>query len=148
MTLSSLSFLSNANPAFLQSLYETYTKSPDSVDASWRALFDELRDEVAANNNLSPSWGAKLTLKDDDLDVPTPVAPKKEAKTPSATDKTAAALSADTVTQAQAESMAHDSIRALMLVRAYRACGHFLAKLDPLGLTETTAHPELDYRSY
>ena len=146
MTMSSLSFLSSANPAFLQSLYETYTKNPDSVDASWRALFDELRDDVAANNNLSPSWGSKMTIKDDDLDVPTPVTAKKDAKT--GADKGAPALPADAVTQAQAETMAHDSIRALMLIRAYRACGHFLAKLDPLDLTETAQHPELDYRSY
>jgi 2-oxoglutarate dehydrogenase E1 component len=146
MTLSSFSFLSGANPAFLQSLYETYSKNPDSVDPSWRALFDELRDDVAANNNLSPSWGSKLTIKDSDLDVPTPVTAKKDAK--DGADKGAPALPADAVTQAQAEAMAHNSIRALMLIRAYRACGHFLATLDPLNLTETAQHPELDYRSY
>lgn len=144
---SSLAFLSNANPAFLQSLYENYAKNPDSVDASWRALFDDLRDEVAANNNLSPSWGSKLTLKDDDLDVPGPVTAKKETKNAPA-DKNAPILPADAMARADAEAMVHDSIRALMLIRAYRACGHFLAKLDPLGLTETANHPELDYRTY
>jgi 2-oxoglutarate dehydrogenase E1 component len=146
---SSLAFLSNANPAFLQSLYENYAKNPDSVDASWRALFDDLRDEVAANNNLSPSWGSKLTVKDDDLDVPGPVVAKKDSKDKAApADKNAPILPADAVARADAEAMVHDSIRALMLIRAYRACGHFLAKLDPLGLTETANHPELDYRTY
>jgi 2-oxoglutarate dehydrogenase E1 component len=41
-----------------------------------------------------------------------------------------------------------DSIRALMLIRAYRVRGHLEAKLDPLGLTEVKPHPELDPASY
>ena len=41
-----------------------------------------------------------------------------------------------------------DSIRALMIIRAYRIRGHLIANLDPLGLTEHTPHPELDPKSY
>ena len=41
-----------------------------------------------------------------------------------------------------------DSIRALMLIRAYRVRGHLQATLDPLGLQKREPHPELDYRSY
>jgi 2-oxoglutarate dehydrogenase E1 component len=41
-----------------------------------------------------------------------------------------------------------DSIRALMLIRAYRVRGHLEAKLDPLGLTEVKPHPELDPKAY
>jgi 2-oxoglutarate dehydrogenase E1 component len=41
-----------------------------------------------------------------------------------------------------------DSIRALMLIRAYRVRGHLEADLDPLGLTEVKPHPELDPRTY
>ncbi|MCS6921604.1 MAG: 2-oxoglutarate dehydrogenase E1 component, partial [Elioraea sp.] len=41
-----------------------------------------------------------------------------------------------------------DSIRALMLIRAYRVRGHLEAKLDPLGLKIPAAHPELDPASY
>ncbi len=36
-----------------------------------------------------------------------------------------------------------DSIRALMLIRAYRAMGHLAADLDPLGLAERKKHREL-----
>ena len=36
-----------------------------------------------------------------------------------------------------------DSIRALMLIRAYRAMGHLVANLDPLGLAERKKHREL-----
>jgi 2-oxoglutarate dehydrogenase E1 component len=41
-----------------------------------------------------------------------------------------------------------DSIRALMLIRAYRVRGHLEANLDPLGLTEIAPHPELDPKAY
>jgi 2-oxoglutarate dehydrogenase E1 component len=41
-----------------------------------------------------------------------------------------------------------DSIRALMLIRAYRVRGHLEANLDPLGLMKPEAHPELDPKSY
>ncbi len=41
-----------------------------------------------------------------------------------------------------------DSIRALMLIRAYRVRGHLEAQLDPLGLKIPSAHPELDPATY
>ena len=41
-----------------------------------------------------------------------------------------------------------DSIRALMLIRAYRVRGHLYANLDPLGLHKPADHPELDYKHY
>jgi len=41
-----------------------------------------------------------------------------------------------------------DSIRALMLIRAYRVRGHLEANLDPLGLKPIEPHPELDPRTY
>jgi 2-oxoglutarate dehydrogenase E1 component len=41
-----------------------------------------------------------------------------------------------------------DSIRALMLIRAYRIRGHLVADLDPLGMRDQTPHPELDPKSY
>jgi 2-oxoglutarate dehydrogenase E1 component len=41
-----------------------------------------------------------------------------------------------------------DSIRALMIIRAYRIRGHLIADIDPLGMRDQTPHPELDPRSY
>ena len=40
------------------------------------------------------------------------------------------------------------SIRALRLIRAYRAGGHFAAQLDPLGIEGGRTHPELDPAFY
>lgn len=41
-----------------------------------------------------------------------------------------------------------DSVRALMLIRAYRVRGHLEARLDPLGLAPVEPHPELDPKTY
>ncbi len=41
-----------------------------------------------------------------------------------------------------------DSIRALMLIRAYRVIGHLAADLDPLGLADRRVHRELMPETY
>jgi 2-oxoglutarate dehydrogenase E1 component len=41
-----------------------------------------------------------------------------------------------------------DSIKALMLIRAYRVRGHLAANLDPLGIEKREFHSELDPASY
>ena len=41
-----------------------------------------------------------------------------------------------------------DSVRALMMIRAYRIRGHLAAELDPLRMQEPTDHPELDPKTY
>ena len=41
-----------------------------------------------------------------------------------------------------------DSVRALMMIRAFRMRGHLAADLDPLGLAERPAQPELDPTTY
>ncbi|MFZ3350982.1 MAG: 2-oxoglutarate dehydrogenase E1 component, partial [Xanthobacteraceae bacterium] len=48
----------------------------------------------------------------------------------------------------EVERATRDSIRALMLIRAYRARGHFYAKLDPLALEPPKSEEELEPRSY
>jgi 2-oxoglutarate dehydrogenase E1 component len=47
-----------------------------------------------------------------------------------------------------ATEAARDSIRASILIRAYRVRGHLEADLDPLGLTKRDPHPDLDPATY
>ena len=49
---------------------------------------------------------------------------------------------------AEVQQATRDSIHALMLIRAYRARGHFHANLDPLGLEPHKDEEDLDPRSY
>ncbi len=62
--------------------------------------------------------------------------------------KRAVALPATGPASADARTAALDSVRALMLIRAYRVRGHLEADLDPLGLAAQESHPELDPVSY
>ena len=41
-----------------------------------------------------------------------------------------------------------DSVRAIMLIRAYRIRGHLIANLDPLNLQVKEEHPELKPETY
>ena len=49
----------------------------------------------------------------------------------------------DTVKQAT-----KDSVRAIMLIRAYRIRGHLISSLDPLSLLKKDEHPELRPETY
>ena len=43
---------------------------------------------------------------------------------------------------------AKDSVRAIMLIRAYRIRGHLIANLDPLDIQQRDEHPELKPETY
>ncbi|MBM3570150.1 MAG: 2-oxoglutarate dehydrogenase E1 component [Alphaproteobacteria bacterium] len=129
--LDATQFLAGGNSAFIQQLYAKYKLDPDSVDPSWRPFFADLADEpglVQAAGKAAP-WGRPLPAPADDDPRPQPA--KAKAGAPA-------------VDPMAARQQAHDSIRALQLIRAFRARGHMIAKLDPLGLERREAHPELD----
>ena len=70
---------------------------------------------------------------------------KLEAKSAAAPAAPAAAP-AQNVADVRKATM--DSVRALMMIRAYRMRGHLAANLDPLGITEVIPQPELEPASY
>ncbi|MSO75941.1 MAG: 2-oxoglutarate dehydrogenase E1 component [Alphaproteobacteria bacterium] len=131
------SFLSGTNATFIAELYGRYLDDPASVDPSWAVVFAEFRDEaqvVAAELDGAP-W-ARLRRG-----VIGRAEPNGNGIATIA--RVAAAPGEDAV-----RSAALDSVRALMLIRAYRERGHHLADLDPLGLAKIDYHPELDYKTY
>ncbi len=68
---------------------------------------------------------------------------------PQAEKKIAEKIAASGVVAAEdVQAATKDSIRALMLIRAYRIRGHLIANLDPLNLQEKDLHEELDPKSY
>lgn len=133
--------IAHASPAFIEDLYRRYREAPDSIDPSWRAYFARLEGDVAAALS-GPSWARRgwPLADEDDLTAgldPTRLIPEEKPK------QDISALSEDEVRAATL-----DSIRALMLIRAYRVRGHLLADLDPLKLQEKRYHPELDPETY
>jgi 2-oxoglutarate dehydrogenase E1 component len=150
------SFLQGTNAPYIDDIYARYEKDPASVDAEWQAFFKSLKDPPAdvRKNAEGPSWGRDnwpLTPRDEltsALDgnwaeVEKVVGAKLAAKAQAKPQAKGAEATAADVQQAT-----RDSVRALMLIRAYRMRGHFHAKLDPLGIEPPRDREELDPRSY
>src|SRR3954467_3277043 len=145
------SFLYGGNAAYVEQLQSRYETDPASVDAEWRAFFVSLKDErgVVLKSAGGPSWQRPnlqhangeliAALTGDWSEVEKTVGDKIKGK---------AQAKGVEISAAEVQQATRDSIHALMLIRAYRARGHFHAKLDPLGLEAPKNEEELDPRSY
>jgi 2-oxoglutarate dehydrogenase E1 component len=134
------SAMTGANATFLADLYARWVDQPDSVDTSFQELFAALNDDARAV--LLDATGASWAPRPRGGFAPEPEALKPDPKKPGAAP---AAAVAD---PAAARAQVLDSLRALMLVRAYRVRGHLEAQLDPLHLQVPKPHPELDPKTY
>ena len=149
-------YLDGANADYIDQLQARYAADPASVDAAWADLFRALGDsEVEAKRAASgPSWARAdwpPTLADDLTAALTgewPAAPAKEAKDAAQKIAAKAEEKGVSLSDAQLQRAVLDSVRALMLIRAYRIRGHLIADVDPLQMRDQTPHPELDPRSY
>ena len=151
------SFLQGTNADYIDQLAARYASDPASVDAQWADFFRSLGEtELDTKRQAAgPSWARSdwpPTPSDDLTAAMTgewPVmAPAKDARAAGAKITAKAAEQGVSLTDAQVQRAVLDSIRAIMIVRAYRIRGHLAADLDPLGMTERSNHPELDPASY
>jgi 2-oxoglutarate dehydrogenase E1 component len=149
--LTETSFLYGANAAFVEDLYARWAENPGSVEPSWGAFFATLSDQADQVKRAAqdPTWTPRQapTVRPEWLSAidgqwPT-VAPAVEAKMTKAIEAKAPGTSAEAVRAATL-----DSLRAIMMIRAYRMRGHLAANLDPLGLEPKTSAPELDPATY
>ncbi|QEX24763.1 2-oxoglutarate dehydrogenase subunit E1 [Hypericibacter adhaerens] len=135
-------FLSGPNATFIAELYARYLEDPQSVDASWRGFFAELADDAPniAKDLEGASWAPRQNgIIVNGHDHTATAAPARE---------NGATKLAERVDDDQIRAAATDSIRALMMIRAYRVRGHLEANLDPLQLKPRPKHSELDPASY
>lgn len=154
------SFLYGGNADYIEELYAKYEDDPNSVDPEWRDFFAQLKDDAGdvRKNAQGASWtkpnwpipanGELISALDGNwADVEKHVTDKlkgKAEKSDATKSAAAAALTAEEIAQA-----ARDSVRAIMMIRAYRMRGHLHANLDPLGLAEKpNDFSELDPSSY
>ena len=127
--LEQTSFLYGGNGSFIEDLYGRYLADPASVDASWRAYFEDLGAETGT---LYRQAQAALAPRPD---RPTAYGIPANNDLPSLEDPATCTL-------------IRDHLRIIMMIRAYRVRGHLQADLDPLGLSQRARHAELDPRSY
>ncbi len=149
------SFMQGANAAYLEQLYAQYAKDPNALDQAWRDFFDQLGDSAtdATAEAAGPSWARAdwpPQPEDDLTGALTGEWPafQEEGKAAGKKIKEKAAEQGLEVTDDVIKRAVLDSIRALMMIRAYRIRGHLVADLDPLGMRDQTPHPELDPKSY
>ncbi|HEX2582256.1 MAG TPA: 2-oxoglutarate dehydrogenase E1 component [Dongiaceae bacterium] len=140
MSTPSNSFLSGPNAPFIEDLYRRYLDNPATVDPSWRRFFDELDEDTALvlKDMRGASWAPRALSGNGHAPIDASVT-LGEAPAERATGLPSGA---------ELRKSTRDSLRALMLIRAYRVRGHLEAQLDPLQQKPVQRHPELDPRSY
>ncbi len=149
------SFLYGGNAGYIEELYADYKRNPSSISAEWQQFFGDLGDngDDIIKNAQGASWkkshwpihaNGELTSAldghwaDDDIvsesKLGARLAEKAQTGAPELQD---------------VQQATRDSIRAIMMVRAYRMRGHLHADLDPLGIAENKEdHNELHPSSY
>ncbi|MEM6276324.1 MAG: 2-oxoglutarate dehydrogenase E1 component [Pseudomonadota bacterium] len=147
------SFMQGHNAEYLEQLYARYANDPSAVDAAWAEFFAGLGDaeiEVKAEAE-GPSWARSdwpPAPADDLTSALTGDWPVEEAKAAGEKIVAKAKEAKVEVSDDQIKRAVLDSMRALMLIRAYRIRGHLAANLDPLGMREMPDRPELNPASY
>jgi len=103
------SFLSGSNSIYVEQMYESWCRDPDSVHNSWSSYFSnvemglEPEQSFVAPSSIAGSVGQSIS--------------------PSSN-----------ITSGSSAQMSSDSLGLSYLIRAYQVRGHELADLDPLGL--------------
>ncbi len=124
-------FLNPTNSTFVAEVYEQYLKNPASVEQSWRDYFANVGDNLStiADDFHGASWANGSKSQVVGAEAP-------GLKVVSTHDRR------------RGKDPRVDSLNALMLIRRYRASGHFIANLDPLGMENGSALHELDPTAY
>ncbi|MFP6729351.1 MAG: 2-oxoglutarate dehydrogenase E1 component [Alphaproteobacteria bacterium] len=148
------SFLFGSNSIFVEELYARYLDDPNSVDVSWQQVFAEFGDDskAVADETRGATWaprgcgGEPVGEDEDDINGETivrmaPAQARTQAPDPRPSGQAV-------IDEDAAHAATRDSIRLIMLIRAYRVRGHLIADLDPLALDGEKHHPELDPATY
>ena len=136
------SFLQGANAAYVEQLYGQWAKDPAAVDHAWDEYFRSLGEAqaTAARGAQGASWARPdwpPMPADENTAALTgewPMASQAEAKAAIKKITAKADEKGVSLSDEQLQRAVLDSVRAIMLIRAYRIRGHLHADLDPLGM--------------
>ena len=153
------SFLNGVNAVYIEEMQERYEQNPGSVSDEWRLFFQSLHEERERGqghgegpepHGHGPSWGRPVDEMTQNGELVAALTGDYGAAEREMRDRIQQRAQTYGVDLSPAASLraTQDSLRALMLIRAYRVMGHLVADLDPLGLTERKRHPELRPETY
>jgi 2-oxoglutarate dehydrogenase E1 component len=142
------SFLSKSNSSYIEQMYEKFCHDPNQLPDSWKQYFDALGEEKELINKETngASWAPKKIKSNVDIDldsyekfIPSNLSYSIEEKIKKEKPQSSSI---------ELEQSTKDSVRAIMMIRAYRIRGHLQADLDPLGLIKKENCPELLPETY
>lgn len=140
------SLLTGVNAEYIAHLYAQYLRAPSSVQAGWASFFRDLSDdEITLLREMHGASWTPAENRPENRGFATEnrgnvTYIQQAAPQPASVP---AARAAD-IGNAGSQQAVRDTLRAMMLIRAYRMRGHFKADLDPLGLREIPSHSELE----
>ena len=134
ITYKKTSFLSGINAEFIHQFYSDYLSDPNSLPESWKRFFDGLseNDKLILKDLKGPSWSPVRKIK----------------KINFINNITKERKNDEDLSFSSTKQASQDSVRAIMLIRAYRIRGHLISNLDPLSIQEKKEHPELKPENY
>ena len=130
------SLLNVHNAQFIGELYDLYLSDPYAVDKSWQEFFTDIR---RGQDDDVKTWRIPNWVNTSSKVIGTGDLSEKNID---------ANQNLNVETDFDIRRATLDSLRAIMLIRAYRIRGHLKANLDPLRLIEPNPHPELDPSHY
>ncbi|RUX05421.1 2-oxoglutarate dehydrogenase E1 component, partial [Mesorhizobium sp. M8A.F.Ca.ET.023.01.1.1] len=146
------SFLYGGNADYIDALYAAYEDDPASVNPEWQEFFAGLKDDAGdVRRNAKgaswakPSWplqanGELVSALDGNWGI---VEKHLEKKV-----KDKAVTNGVVLSDADVHQATRDSVRAIMMIRAFRMRGHLHANLDPLGIAKLEDYNELSPENY
>ena len=140
------SFLHGTNSAFIEQMYEKYLHNPLSVPTDWQTFFSGISDQPT-NEMKDASWSEYRDIKSNNGDLVSAIDGNWPDEVISFENELKSSNAINTH-EGTSKNATLDSIRAIMMIRAYRIRGHLKANLDPLGLIEKIEHAELQPETY
>ncbi|MDA9674835.1 2-oxoglutarate dehydrogenase E1 component [Pelagibacteraceae bacterium] len=140
------SFLHGTNSAFIEQMYEKYLHNPLSVPTDWQTFFSGISDQPT-NEMKDASWSEYRDIKSNNGDLVSAIDGNWPDEVISFENELKSS-NAINIHEGASKNATLDSIRAIMMIRAYRIRGHLKANLDPLGLIEKIEHAELQPETY
>lgn len=119
----SSSHFNGGSAAYLEELYESYLKDPNTVPETWKSVFDKLP-RVNGNLNTDVSHSEVIEFFE--------YLGKSNIRVASRSQ------------DAGSESYKRKQVEVVQLINAYRLSGHLKATIDPLGLAPPKSAPDLD----